>query len=110
MAQHHYIIMFDDETKEWSQDITSEEVRFPNGTIWSEKDSAWFFPFQGGDIEAGVEFYRNADEYDGIVSRFVEELNKGTMDILVSIVNNPSQTDSDKLEDIKELLRLGVKA
>ena len=33
----------------------------------------------GGDAQAtedGEEFYRNADEYDGIVSRFVEELNK----------------------------------
>lgn len=70
MAQHHYIIMFDDETKEWSHDTESEEVRFPDGTIWSNEDSTWFFPYQGDG-----EFYSNADEYDENLSRFIDTLN-----------------------------------
>lgn len=63
MAQHHYIIMFDDETGVWSHDVDSEEARFPDGTIWDEANQEWHYPYQGDG-----EFYRNADAYDDYLS------------------------------------------
>lgn len=33
-------------------------------------------------------------------------MNKEIMEVLISIIENPSQSSSDKLEDIKELLGL----
>lgn len=71
MAEHHYIIKFDDVTKTWSQDTDSEEVRFPDGTIWDEKKNDWEFSYQGDG-----QFYRNADTVDEQVTEFIEGLNK----------------------------------
>lgn len=70
MAEHHYIIKFDDITKEWSHDADSEEVRFVDGTIWDESESSWFTPFQGDG-----QFYRNADGIDEQLSEVVATLN-----------------------------------
>ncbi len=71
MADHHYIIKFDDTTGKWSQDTDSEEVRFPDGTIWDEAKQEWFYSYQGDGF-----FYRDADIYDEKLSRFVAELNR----------------------------------
>jgi hypothetical protein len=71
VAEHHYIIKFDDVTKEWSQDVDSEEARFVDGTIYDEEQSSWFSPYQGDG-----QFYRNADKIDEQLSSFIEGLNK----------------------------------
>lgn len=71
MAEHHYIIKFDDETGVWSQDVDSEQARFPDGTIWDEAKQEWHYPYQGDGI-----FYRDADIYDERLSRFVDEMNR----------------------------------
>ena len=71
MAEHHYIIKFDDVTKEWSQDTDSEEVRFPDGTIWDEATKEWVYPYVGEG-----EFYRNADVIDERLTAVIEGLNK----------------------------------
>ena len=71
MAEHHYIIKFDDVTKSWSQDTESEEVRFVDGTIWDDKEQAWFVPYQGDG-----QFYRNADVIDEMLSMHIEEMNR----------------------------------
>jgi len=47
MAEHHYILKFDDETGVWSHDVDSEEARFPDGTIWDEAKQEWVNPYQG---------------------------------------------------------------
>jgi hypothetical protein len=70
MAEHHYIIKFDDVTKVWSQDVDSEEVRFVDGTIYDDEQSAWFSPYQGDG-----EFYRDADAIDERLSTIIEGLN-----------------------------------
>jgi hypothetical protein len=69
MAEHHYIIKFDDVTKTWSQDTDSEEVRFVDGTIYDEAEQAWFAPYQGDG-----QFYRNADEIDERLSTVIDLL------------------------------------
>jgi hypothetical protein len=74
MAEHHYIIKFDDETGEWSQDVDSEEVRFPDGTIWDEAKKEWQYSYQGEGV-----FYSNADAYDEYLSAVVDTM-KFTLD------------------------------
>jgi hypothetical protein len=71
MAEHHYIIKFDDITQEWSHDSDSEEVRFPDGTIWEENTNEWFFPYIGEG-----EFYRKADEIDEQLPKVISLLNE----------------------------------
>lgn len=72
MAEHHYIVKFDDITGEWSHDVDSEESRFVDGTIYDEAEQAWFVPFQGG--EEG--FYRKSDEIDERFGKVIELLNE----------------------------------
>ena len=69
MAEHHYIIKFDDITQEWSHDVDSEEARFVDGTIYDEAEQAWFVPYQGDG-----QFYRNADEIDERLSTVIDLL------------------------------------
>ena len=69
MAEHHYIIKFNDETGEWSQDTDSEEVRFPDGTIWDEATNSWHYAYQGDG-----EFYRNADAYDEYLTHSLSQM------------------------------------
>jgi len=71
MAEHHYIIKFDDITQEWSHDVDSEEARFVDGTIYDEAEQAWFVPFQGDG-----EFYRNSDVIDEQLPRIIFLLNE----------------------------------
>ena len=35
--QYHFVIMFDEETKQWDFDIDNEEVAFNNGTIYNKE-------------------------------------------------------------------------
>ena len=39
--QHHYVLVFDTKTNEWTLDSDCEEVRFPDGTIWNEETQVW---------------------------------------------------------------------
>jgi hypothetical protein len=50
MAQHYYVIYFDEETKEWIHDIDTESIRFDTGTIWNEEDGKWESGYLGDGI------------------------------------------------------------
>lgn len=82
MAEHHYIIKFDDKTKEWSHDPDSEEAKFLDGTIWDEDTGEWNYPYQGaitnpdGTLKVEGVFYRDADIYDDMLTEFVAEMNR----------------------------------
>ena len=41
MAQYHYVIYFDEETKEWIHDCDTESIRFDGDTIWNEEEQNW---------------------------------------------------------------------
>jgi hypothetical protein len=69
MAEHHYIIKFDDETGTWSHDTDTEEAKFPDGTIWDEAENEWKYAYQGDG-----EFYRNADVYDDYLSHIISTM------------------------------------
>lgn len=41
MKQYHYVIYFDEETKEWIHDTGLEQVRFESGTIFNNDLGKW---------------------------------------------------------------------
>ena len=43
--QHHYIVRFDDDTKTWLWDIETEELVFPDGTVYDTEIERWEMPF-----------------------------------------------------------------
>lgn len=38
MAQHYFVVFFDDETNKWSVDYETLVARFPNGSVWFEEE------------------------------------------------------------------------
>lgn len=38
MSQHHFIIKYDTEKKEWEWDVETEHARFPDGTIYDDEN------------------------------------------------------------------------
>jgi len=38
MAQHHFVVVFDDEAKEWYVDFETTLARFDEGLVWFEED------------------------------------------------------------------------
>ena len=48
--QHHFILMFDTKTNEWTIDSDCEELRFPDGTIWNEDKQLWESGYLGDGI------------------------------------------------------------
>jgi hypothetical protein len=44
---HHYVVMFDEATNQWSIDIDGEEVAFPNGTIYNPTTRGWEYGYAG---------------------------------------------------------------
>lgn len=69
MAEHHYIIKFDDKTGVWSHDVDSEEARFPDGTIWDEDKQEWIYSYQGDG-----KFYRSSDIFDNYLSHTISQM------------------------------------
>ena len=39
--QHHYVVMFDTDTNEFSIDYDSAEVRFVDGNVFDPETSSW---------------------------------------------------------------------
>lgn len=48
--QHHYVLVFDTKTNEWTLDSDCEEVRFSDGTIWNEETQLWESGYLGDGI------------------------------------------------------------
>ena len=53
--QHHYVLVFDTKTNEWTLDSDCEEVRFPDGTIWNEETQLWESGYLGDGIYEPME-------------------------------------------------------
>ncbi len=47
MAQHHFILMYDDETQQWEHDVDSEETRFIYGTVYHPNKEEWGYSYLG---------------------------------------------------------------
>lgn len=75
MAEHHFIVKFDDETEEWSIDADSEETRFPDGTIWDEIKQEWTHSYQGEGNFYSLPDGSTSDDLDSKFSSFIARLN-----------------------------------
>ena len=41
MTQHHIVVFYDTDIKEWDIDYDGTETRFPEGAIWDDKREKW---------------------------------------------------------------------
>jgi hypothetical protein len=48
--RYHFVIMFDEETKQWDFDIDNEEVAFNSGTIYNKETKEWEFGYEGDGV------------------------------------------------------------
>ena len=69
--QHHYVIMFDDVTNEWTHDTDTEEDVFDDGTVYDTKTKKWTSPYIGDGV-----FIDNEEELCVKVSLMVRKLNE----------------------------------
>ena len=47
MSKHHFLVMFDSETKTWEWDAETETAKFPDGTIWDDHKQEWYSGYLG---------------------------------------------------------------
>ena len=53
--RYHFIVVFDDDTKQWDFDIDGEEIAFSNGTIYNDKTNGWEYGQSGNGKYVGME-------------------------------------------------------
>ena len=53
--RYHFVIVFDEETKEWDIDIDGEEALFPNGTIFNSETMSYEYGYAGDGKFTGLE-------------------------------------------------------
>lgn len=41
MTQHHFVVMYDTDTKEWNHEAEVESANFPDGTIYNDEVQEW---------------------------------------------------------------------
>jgi hypothetical protein len=70
--QHHYIISYNTEWERWELDADSEEVKFPDGTIWDDEADTWHRDYNGDG-----EFYPEAEHLSEAISKAIKQLNEG---------------------------------
>jgi hypothetical protein len=75
MAEHHFVVKYDDNLNHWSVDVESEEVRFPDGTIWDEKESTWTYSYQGSEKFFTLPDGSTSDDLDQKFGEFISRLN-----------------------------------
>lgn len=71
MAQYHYVIYFDEETKEWVHDVDTESVNFDNKTIWNTETEEWESGYHGDGI-----WNDKQDKVDEIMNDGLQFLNR----------------------------------
>ena len=70
--QHHYIISYNTGSNQWELDADSEEVKFPNGTIYDYDNDSWHRDYSGDG-----EFYPEAERLSEAISQAIKQLNEG---------------------------------
>ena len=67
--EHHFIIKYSTENG-WELDYESEEVRYPDGTVWNDETDTWSSGYAGEG-----EFVDNDDTIGETLSSALELLN-----------------------------------
>ena len=55
--QHHYVVVFDTDTNEFSIDYDSASVRFVDGTVYDPQLNTWtaaYFPEELNEIDTAI--------------------------------------------------------
>lgn len=69
MKEHHFIVSYSKENG-WIIDLGSEQVRYPDGTIFNYDTSEWELSYIGDG-----EYNDNNDEITGTLGKALKQLN-----------------------------------
>jgi len=47
MAQHHFVVIYDDERNVWEYDSEQTGIAYPDGEIWEESEGKYFAAYHG---------------------------------------------------------------
>ena len=81
MKQHHFVVVFDEQTKAWSWDTGTEEARFEDGTIYNTATDEW----SGGYLGDG--------EYEPAEEMLIEQLKRALW--TMNLVNGAYTEDEE---------------
>lgn len=70
--QHHYVITYNSNIGEWEMDSETEAIHFLDGTIYDDETDTWHRDYLGDGV-----FTPEAERLGVIISKAIEELNKG---------------------------------
>ena len=69
--QHHYIVSYNTERKEWELDAEAEAVKYDNGTIYDYETDTWHRDYDGDGV-----FFPESERLGDIIGNAVSQLNK----------------------------------
>jgi hypothetical protein len=69
--QHHYIVSYNTERKEWELDADAEAVKYDNGTIYDYETDTWHRDYDGDGV-----FFPESERLGEIIGSAVSQLNK----------------------------------
>lgn len=79
---HHYIISYNTARNEWELDAESEEVKFPNGTVYDYDNDTWHRDYDGDG-----EFYPEAERLAEQLTKAIKQLNEGLKTVTLDTTN-----------------------
>lgn len=71
MKEHHFIVSYSKQNG-WIIDLSSEQVKYPDGTIFNYDTSEWELSYIGDG-----EYNDNDDEITGTLGKALKQLNEG---------------------------------
>jgi len=75
--RYHFIVVFDDDTKQWDFDIDGEEIAFSNGTIYNDKTNGWEYGYAGNGKYVGME--------DKLSTQITQQLDKWNLSLKTKV-------------------------
>jgi len=77
MADHYFIVKFNDNCNSWSIDSDVEQELFPDGTVYD--DDKFNFSYQGNEKFYKTKTNTLSNEVDEMLSVVLEKMNKKTI-------------------------------
>lgn len=79
-VQHHYVIRFDVDTKTWLWDVETEEIAFPDGTLYDTEIERWVFPYIFDRDELMPNVHEITEQLKKFLALMTEDARKETTD------------------------------
>jgi hypothetical protein len=67
---HHYVLTYDTTTQEWKADGTTEEIHFPDGTIYDPVNDEWHKWWSGDG-----QYMPSEERLSETITNVIEQLN-----------------------------------